>query len=249
MLAMKRRLLINATSILVLLGIMVIVWSWFSSGSPIQTRLRDAIQSAHQVIVIVHSSRWDDPEVNEHSIKNYKEEVFQTVELGPGQRESLLQALPTAKDVSDRVTTMCIFVPHHRIEIVNADGSKLVWEICFHCGEHFVAGDRVRILPAGWPASLKSFFQSQKIKTDVPEKKDGQQSAAANLPIALRLQFTRPVDRAAEMLVLFQPAGSMEDFFKHMSKLGKEIPKNQEARLKQLWADHGMEIMGPPLKV
>jgi hypothetical protein len=52
-----------------------------------------------------------------------------------------------------------------------------------------------------------------------------------------------------QMLVLFQPAGTMEDFFFQMSKLGKEIPKNQEATLKQLWADHGMEVVGPPLKV
>ncbi len=51
------------------------------------------------------------------------------------------------------------------------------------------------------------------------------------------------------MLVVFQPAGSMEDFFFQMSKLGKEIPQNQEATLKQLWADHGMEIVGPPLKI
>ena len=50
------------------------------------------------------------------------------------------------------------------------------------------------------------------------------------------------------MLVLFQPAGSMEDFFKQMSKLGKEIVPNQEVVMKQLWAEHGMEVMGPPLK-
>jgi len=50
------------------------------------------------------------------------------------------------------------------------------------------------------------------------------------------------------MLVLFQPAGTMEDFFKPMSKLGKDIPKNQELTLKKLWATHGMEIVGPPLK-
>jgi mannose-6-phosphate isomerase-like protein (cupin superfamily) len=51
-----------------------------------------------------------------------------------------------------------------------------------------------------------------------------------------------------QVMVLFQPAGSMEDFFKEMSKLGKEIPKNQEARLKELWHEHGMELVGPPLK-
>jgi hypothetical protein len=49
-------------------------------------------------------------------------------------------------------------------------------------------------------------------------------------------------------MVLFQPAGLMEDFFKQMGKLGREIPKNQEKELKELWRTHGMEIVGPPLK-
>jgi quercetin dioxygenase-like cupin family protein len=61
--------------------------------------------------------------------------------------------------------------------------------------------------------------------------------------------FAKIGEGEGQMLVLFQPAGSMEDFFFQMSKLGKEIPKNQEATLKRLWADHGMEIVGPPLKV
>ena len=61
--------------------------------------------------------------------------------------------------------------------------------------------------------------------------------------------FAKISEGEGQMLVLFQPAGSMEDFFKQMSKLGKEIPKNQESALKQLWADHGMEVMGPPLKL
>jgi len=60
--------------------------------------------------------------------------------------------------------------------------------------------------------------------------------------------FALTSDGTGQMLVLFQPAGSMEDFFKQMSKLGREIPKNQETTLQQLWADHGMEIVGPPLK-
>jgi quercetin dioxygenase-like cupin family protein len=60
--------------------------------------------------------------------------------------------------------------------------------------------------------------------------------------------FAKTSDDEGQMLVLFQPAGSMEDFFFQMSKLGKEIPQNQETALKQLWTDHGMEIVGPPLK-
>lgn len=60
--------------------------------------------------------------------------------------------------------------------------------------------------------------------------------------------FAKISEEEGQMLVLFQPAGSMEDFFQQMSKLGKEILPNQEVVMKQLWADHGMEVMGPPLK-
>ncbi len=61
--------------------------------------------------------------------------------------------------------------------------------------------------------------------------------------------FAMTSEGEGQMLVLFQPAGSMEDFFLQMSKLGQEIPKNMETELKQLFAEHGMEIVGPPLKV
>jgi hypothetical protein len=60
--------------------------------------------------------------------------------------------------------------------------------------------------------------------------------------------FAKISEGEAQMLVLFQPAGTMEDFFKQMSKPGKDIPKNQEQTLKKLWATHGMEIVGPPLQ-
>jgi len=33
-----------------------------------------------------------------------------------------------------------------------------------------------------------------------------------------------------------------------MTKFGNEILPNQELVTKQLWADHGMEVLGPPLK-
>ncbi len=60
--------------------------------------------------------------------------------------------------------------------------------------------------------------------------------------------FAMVSEGEGQMLVLFQPAGSMENFFLEMSKFGKGIPQNQEVVMKQLWADHGMEVVGPPLK-
>jgi len=51
----------------------------------------------------------------------------------------------------------------------------------------------------------------------------------------------------AQMLVLFQPAEMMEDFFVEMSKTGKGILKDEQV-MRKLWQTHGMEIVGPPLK-
>ena len=52
-----------------------------------------------------------------------------------------------------------------------------------------------------------------------------------------------------QMLVLFQPAGTMEDFFLKMSGRGKGLIKNMETQLKGLFEEHGMEIVGPALKI
>lgn len=52
-----------------------------------------------------------------------------------------------------------------------------------------------------------------------------------------------------QMLVLFQPAGSMEAFFRDMAKLGRGIPANMESELKKLFEAHEMKVMGPPLKI
>jgi mannose-6-phosphate isomerase-like protein (cupin superfamily) len=51
-----------------------------------------------------------------------------------------------------------------------------------------------------------------------------------------------------QVLVLFQPAGSMEDFFHEMSRFGPNIPKDQEV-FRRIWAAHGQEMLGPPLEI
>jgi mannose-6-phosphate isomerase-like protein (cupin superfamily) len=61
--------------------------------------------------------------------------------------------------------------------------------------------------------------------------------------------FAKVGDGEGEMLILFQPAGTIEAFFKEMSKAGPGIPGNQERDLKDLWERHGMHVVGPPLKV
>jgi mannose-6-phosphate isomerase-like protein (cupin superfamily) len=60
--------------------------------------------------------------------------------------------------------------------------------------------------------------------------------------------FAMTSEGDGHMLVLFQPAGSMEDFFLGMQKISKDIPMNADEALKNLFATHGMQIVGPPVK-
>jgi mannose-6-phosphate isomerase-like protein (cupin superfamily) len=71
---------------------------------------------------------------------------------------------------------------------------------------------------------------------------------SAFAPRTIPHAFAKISEGEAQMLVLFQPAGSMEDFFEQVSKFGSSIPKDQERLFKDLWGTHGMEVVGPPLK-
>lgn len=54
-------------------------------------------------------------------------------------------------------------------------------------------------------------------------------------------------DGEGQMLVLFQPAGRMEDFFRQLSLFGKGVSAGQQLP-RSVWEEHGMELLGPPLK-
>jgi quercetin dioxygenase-like cupin family protein len=61
--------------------------------------------------------------------------------------------------------------------------------------------------------------------------------------------FAKVSEGEGQLLIVFQPAGTIEDFFLQMSKLGHGIPQNQEGTLKHLGESHGLELVGPPLAI
>jgi mannose-6-phosphate isomerase-like protein (cupin superfamily) len=72
---------------------------------------------------------------------------------------------------------------------------------------------------------------------------------SAFAPRTIPHAFAKTNEGEGQILVLFQPAGTMEDFFEQMSKLGSNIQKDQEKTLKKLYESHGMVVIGPPLQV
>ena len=59
--------------------------------------------------------------------------------------------------------------------------------------------------------------------------------------------FAKVSEGEGQMLVLFQPAGSMEDFFHELKKIGSNNLATQKNVPKEVWDRHGMEVLGPPL--
>ena len=51
-------------------------------------------------------------------------------------------------------------------------------------------------------------------------------------------------DARGRILIAFMPAGKMEAFFREVTKANAMPPQDP-----QLWRAHGMELLGPPLKV
>lgn len=51
-------------------------------------------------------------------------------------------------------------------------------------------------------------------------------------------------EKPGKMLVVLQPAGKLEDFFRELSKFTE---KATPADFEKLYADHGMQVTGPPL--
>ncbi len=62
--------------------------------------------------------------------------------------------------------------------------------------------------------------------------------------------FSKTSEGVGQMMVLFQPAGKMEDFFIERASLENETDlSKKEAALKTLWNRHGMELVDQPKKI
>lgn len=59
--------------------------------------------------------------------------------------------------------------------------------------------------------------------------------------------FAKTSEDEGQMLITFQPAGTIETFFVEASKMSVGIPKDFQRDFTELSRKHGMEVVGPPL--
>jgi hypothetical protein len=88
------------------------------------------------------------------------EMIYGTKELDPKDFHKISDAFPLSIDVGFPVDGYtCIFAPHHRIVITDADGKQTVIRVCFICDHCQVGNDESTfITPYVWRSSLRQFF-------------------------------------------------------------------------------------------
>ncbi len=157
---MKRWIKNTALGLLALLTsalLLVLAIVPLATGWMLRSQIREAIDTAKDIVVIEHSDRFDP---NRELADKYEERIFKSVKLSAEQVRSLREALPLSFDYSYALKTLCIFSSHHRVEFHGADGQTRSLEICFHCEELTWDGGSQRILPRGWDASLTRYIES-----------------------------------------------------------------------------------------
>ena len=132
---------------------------------PLRSSLLTALDTASSVRVVEHSDPFDYLQADTGA---YQETIYSTVTLTPDQIKSLHRALPLSLDYSFVVMLACYFQEHHRVEIVQRDGKILILHICFHCGELALNNKNQRLMPLGWPSSLKTFLKTLGLRPDGP---------------------------------------------------------------------------------
>ena len=129
-----------------------IIEEGWGSGAGFQQLLVDAVRDAERVVVTEHSNRLDRWDRKGKFDGPYV--VYSAHELTPEERARLLQAVESA-DPQASPGPMCLFTPHHAIELY-VDGKRdSTIEICFSCGE--LRWDAVQ---AFYPRALLEVFRT-----------------------------------------------------------------------------------------
>ena len=97
-----------------------------------------------------------------------------------------------------------------------------------------------------WFYVIKGEFKVQ-VGDEVLILKEGDSAFA---PRKVPHTVAKTSEGVAQMMVIFQPAGKMEDFFIERASLENETDLvKKTAALKTLWSRHGMELVNEPKKV
>jgi hypothetical protein len=94
-----------------------------------------SISGAHQIFVVEHSWRCDFFDAKGDLVEDPPHIEYKRVELTPAQRTAYEAAFTKMPDTPKTAFSLCMFEPHHTIELVDEDGGKSFIQVCFKCGD------------------------------------------------------------------------------------------------------------------
>ena len=94
-----------------------------------------SMRKARSISIVEHSCIYDFSHEDGSLPENPPHIEYKRLELNQKQHEDLLIAFETMSDAPKTVFTLCLFEPHHSIELSYDDGTKNAVQICFKCGD------------------------------------------------------------------------------------------------------------------
>jgi hypothetical protein len=122
--------------------------------------------------------------------------VFARVAASPQQIAALRSATGAWYAPIPPRRTAC-FSPHHRVEIVRADGSTLRFDVCFHCNNFTLGGPHAITMPKSWRGRLARYFTS----VGMPPLEDYSALAKSHPDYHMIEEAWRDLDRQIEQSV------------------------------------------------
>lgn len=183
---------VNFRRILLLLSIVAAVAAFFffavipSHKAWAHARtLSDALTNARSVTIVEFERGFSGPEL-----------VFSRGPASPRDIAAFRTAIGAWYSPIPRGRATC-FKPHHRVEIVRADGSVLRFEVCFHCRNFTLDDSDAVTLPTSWHDRLAQFFAS----VGMPPRGDYSALAKSHPDFHLVEEARRESDRQIEQLI------------------------------------------------
>ena len=87
-----------------------------------------------------------------------REQVLSSLSASTEQVSHLRRATAGVVAIGFPLAHKLCFDPHHRVEIVRADGSRLRVDICFQCDNFRLGDGAIETLPRSWIPRLTEFF-------------------------------------------------------------------------------------------
>lgn len=100
--------------------------------------LTEEVKNSDTIVFIEHSYYLDflDPKSNDQiNPDNAPTYTYKKIELTDSQKKNLISSLNSIKEKDINMFSMCIFVPHHRIEFYRQGNMSSSMEICFKCAD------------------------------------------------------------------------------------------------------------------